>query len=124
MATPSHAPTDAAIIAAARQLYNSAQMNEIRAAHRSGLPVTVRIGKYTVQYEALPFSGFTSFGIEGFVIGKEAFASESELKKTLLHELYRLHHSELAKGGGVDRNTIRAETDAAFQFAERFYGMI
>ena len=99
-------------------------MDEIRAAYRTGLPVTVSIGKYTVQYEALPFSGFTSFGIVGFVIGKEAFASESELKRTLLHELYRLHHSELAKGGGVDKHTIKAETDAAFQFAERFYMMI
>jgi hypothetical protein len=124
MATSSHAPTDAAIIVAARQLYNSVQMNEIRAAHQSGLPVTIRIGRYRIQYEALSFSGFTSFSTDGFVIGKEAFASESELKKTLLHELYRLHHSELAKGGGVDKHTIRAETDAAFQFAERFWTMI
>jgi hypothetical protein len=124
MATSSHAPTDAVIVAAARQLYSSVEMNEIRAAHQRGLPVTISIGRYSVQYEALPFSGFTSFGIDGFVIGKEAFASESELKKTLLHELYRLHHSELAKGRGVDRHTIRAETDAAFQFAERFWMMI
>ena len=124
MASSSHAPTDAAIIGAARQLYNSAQMSEIRAAHQGGVPVTIRIGRYRIQYEALPFSGFTSFGTDGFVIGKEAFASELEFKKTLLHELYRLHHSDLAKGRGVDRHTIRAETDAAFQFAERYYTMI
>lgn len=96
-------------------------MNEIREAHRSGRPISVRIGKYRIQYEALPFSGFTSFAPDGFIIGKQAFASEAEFKKTLLHELYRLHHSELARGRGVDKHTIRAETDAAFQFAERFY---
>lgn len=124
MASSSPAPSDAAIIAVARQLYNSVQMKEIRTAHRTGRPMTVKIGKYSVQYEPLPFSGFTSFGTEGFVIGKEAFASESEFKKTLLHELYRLHHSELAKGGGVDKHVIKVETHAAFQFAERFYNVI
>jgi hypothetical protein len=122
MAGPSH--TDTVILAEARQIYNSALMDSIRAAHNTGQPVTVKIGDYTVQYEPIAFSGFTSFGINGFVIGKDAFASESELKKTLLHELYRLHHSELAKGGGVDKHVIRAETDAAFQFAERFYELI
>ena len=124
MASPGHDPTDAALIAAARELYNSVQMNEIRAAHKKAFPVTVRIGRYRVWYEAMPFSGLASFGTEGFVIGKEAFASEAELKKTLLHELYRLHHSDLARGKGVDKHTIKAETDAAFQFAERCYMMI
>ena len=124
MAASRPVPIDAEIITAARQLYNSVQMNEIRAAHASGLPVTIRIGRYKIQYEALPFSGFTAFGDTGFVIGKEAFASEPEFKKTLLHELYRLHHSELAKGEGIDRHTIKAETEAAFQFAERFWTML
>jgi hypothetical protein len=115
---------DGAIIAAARSVYNSTEMTKIRAAHQNHSSVTVRIGVYNIQYEPLSFSGFTSFGTKGFVIGTEAFASESELKKTLLHELYRLHHSELAQGRGVDKHIIKAETDAAFQFAERFYRAI
>lgn len=124
MASPGIAPTEAVILATARRMYDSPKFDDIRAAHKSGQPVTVNLEGYEVQYEPLPFSGFTSFGSRGFVIGKEAFASEDELKKTLLHELYRLHHSELAHGRGVDKDTIRNETDAAFQFAERFYGMI
>ena len=122
MAAPSH--TDTVILAEARQIYNSAVMDTIRAAHNSRQPVTVKIGDYTIQYEDISFSGFTLFGAKGFVIGNEAFVSEAELKKTLLHELYRLHHSELARGGGVDKHVIRAETNAAFEFAERFYELI
>ena len=53
--------------------------------------------------------GFTRLASGSFVIGREAFSSESELKKTLLHELYRLHHSELAMGRGVDKHTISAD---------------
>jgi hypothetical protein len=99
-------------------------MEVIRAAHRDGQAATVKIGRYTVQYEPLAFSGFTSFGIDGFVIGKEAFSSDAEFKKTLLHELYRLHHSEIGRVGEADRYSPRAETDAAFQFAERFHFLI
>jgi hypothetical protein len=122
MATSAH--SDMLIVGEAKQLYGSPLMNSIRAAHKTGLSVTVKIGNYTVQYEPLPFSGFTSFGINGFVIGKEAFKSEAEFKKTLLHELYRLHHSEVNKGGGADKDLAKAETLAAFQFAEQFYKMI
>jgi hypothetical protein len=122
MATPPQ--TDTSIVSEARQLYRSALMGSIRAAHKNAHAATVKIGQYTVQYEPLPFSGFTSFGINGFVIGKEAFASDSEFKKTLLHELYRLHHSEMTRGGAVDKHLPKIETQAAFQFAERFYTMI
>jgi hypothetical protein len=80
-------------------------MRGIRAAHESGRPVPRTLGKYNVQYELLPFSGQTSFGTNGLVIGKEALASESEPKKTLPHELHRPHHSELAEGGGVDKQS-------------------
>jgi hypothetical protein len=60
----------------------------------------------------------------GFVIGREAFASEAEFKKTLLHEVYRLRHSEIGRGGHAHQTSIRAERDAAFQFAERSYLLI
>jgi len=78
------------------------------------------IGKYNLQHQPLSSFGFTSFGINGFVIGNEAFASASELTKTPLHELYRLHHSELAKGRGVDKHTIRAETRRGIPICRTF----
>ena len=122
MAVP-RPPSDAAIIAEVRLLYRSPMMHQIRDAHRTARPVTVLIGKYSIQYEPLPFSGMTAFP-HGFVVGKEAFASEDEFKKTLLHELYRLCHSEIGRGGHAHQSSIRAERDAAFQFAERSYMLV
>jgi hypothetical protein len=54
----------------------------------------------------------------GFVLGREAFLSEAELSKTVLHELYRLTTS-VARGTGGGLNN--AETKAAFEFAERAF---
>jgi hypothetical protein len=79
--------------------------------------------RFTRRLEPLPFSGMTAFP-HGFVIGKEAFASEDELKKTLLHELYRLCRSSIGRGGDADPTTTRAEADAAFWFAENNYTML
>ena len=124
MASPGYNPSDATIIAVAREIYNSSHMNEIRKAHKKGVPLAVTIGKYKVQYEALPFSGCTAVNADGFLIGTEALASEAELKKTLLHELHRLHNSNSSNGRGVDRDTEKAQTEAAFQFAERFCNSI
>jgi hypothetical protein len=42
----------------------------------------------------------------------------------LLHELYRLHHSQLAAGGAVDKHVAKSEAAAAFQFAERFHQQV
>ena len=118
MAGPhSHIP-DTAIIAEVRVLYRSPLMQQIRDAHRAANPTLIRIGKYSIQYEPHAFSGMTAFP-HGFVVGKEAFASEDEFKKTLLHEVYRLSHSEIGRGGDAHQTSIRAESDAAFQFAER-----
>ena len=123
MASPSPGIPDAEVIARVRELYQSPRMEQVRAAHRAGTPVALQIGMYTVQYEPLPFSGMTAFP-NGFVIGKEAFASEDEFKKTLLHEVYRLCHSAIGRGGQAHQASIRAELDAAFQFAERSYILI
>ena len=106
------APADEDIIEEARQLYNSIQMNDLRAAHKSGRMAKVIIGKHTIQYEAQAFSGRPR--PDGFAIGKQALASESELKKAVLQELYRRHHKK--RGGKGD---AKAEADAALQFAER-----
>jgi hypothetical protein len=64
----------------------------------------------------------TMFGENGFLIGREAFASQSELGKTVLHELYRLGTS--ASGSGVSGGLATSETAAAFDFSERAIGVL
>jgi hypothetical protein len=123
MANPSSGESDADIIGEVRQMYHSPLMVHIREAHKRGVPATVKIGSFTIQYEAHQFSAMTLFP-DGFVIGKEAFASESEFKKTLLHETYRLCHSEIGQGQEAHSGNIKAETNAAFQFAERSCDLI
>ena len=123
MAIPNSDNTDFRIVNEVRLIYHSPLMHQIRGAHSKGKSMTVVIRSYTIQYEPLQFSGMTAFPT-GFVIGKEAFASEDELKKTLLHEMYRLCHSEIGKGGDAHRTNISAETNAAFQFAERSHHLV
>ena len=93
-------------------------MGQIRAAHVAGEPLSVNVGSRLVQYEPdLPASGMTMFGENGFLIGREAFVSEAELQKTVLHELYRLNTSTSATG--VSGALAAQETKAAFDFATR-----
>jgi len=102
----------------ARAILNSPEMSKVKAAHAAGDSVTVNIGGRVIQYEpGLPASGMTMFGENGFLIGREAFASEAELNKTVLHELHRLNTS--ASSGGVSGDLATEETQAAFDFAER-----
>ncbi len=49
------------------------------------------------------------------LIGKDAFKSQAELQKTILHELYRLNTSSSANG--VSSSLGTKETKAAFDFA-------
>lgn len=70
----------------------------------------------------MPASGMTMFGENGFLIGREAFTSESELTKTVLHELYRLNTS--ASAGGVSGELAAQETAAAADFANRAIGKV
>ena len=62
-------------------------------------------------------------GENGFLIGREAFTSEAELSKTVLHELYRLTTS-VAKTAGVTAESAAAETKAAADFAEKAYAAL
>ncbi|HFA51544.1 MAG TPA: RHS repeat-associated core domain-containing protein [Bacteroidetes bacterium] len=66
-----------------------------------------------------PFSGFSLFGENGFVIGREALGSQEELTKTLLHELHRLNTSNSSQG--VSQELLSGETMDAFQFAEKAF---
>jgi hypothetical protein len=121
---PNPSSSDSAILSEVRTMYLSPLMQRIRQAHLAGKADTVQIGGCTVQYEPIAFSGMTAFP-SGFVVGKEAFASEDEFKKTLLHETYRLRTSGISRGqADADKHNIKAETNAAFQFAERMYLLV
>jgi RHS repeat-associated protein len=109
---------ESGIINEARIMINSSKFATLRAAQNSGNPVIVNIGGRLIQYEPeLQASGMTMFGENGFLIGREAFSSSSELYKTVLHELYRLKTS--ASSSGVSSVLATSETNAAFDFAER-----
>lgn len=59
----------------------------------------------------------TLFGENGFVLGRQAFASQAELTQTLLHEIHRLVTSQA--GAGVSASLAASETTAAFSSAQR-----
>jgi len=112
--------TEKAVIAEARQVMSSPEMMQLRHAHALGKSMTVSIGGRLIQYEPnLAWSGMTLFGENGFLMGREAFSSEEELTKTVLHELYRLATSVARNTGGGGLNN--AETNAAFEFAARAF---
>jgi hypothetical protein len=94
---------------------------KLRAAFAAG-GEELTIGGRTILVDPdVPVSGMTLFGEDGFIVGREAFASDEELTKTLLHEILRLRTSE--SGGGVSAELAATETEAAYSFAERAYRM-
>ncbi|WP_260234453.1 RHS repeat domain-containing protein, partial [Elizabethkingia miricola] len=91
-------------------------LNEI---FENGTGQEIKIGNRTIVVEPeAPMSGLTLFEEGAFVLGKEAFSSPLELRKTILHELYRLENSNL-KGKNVTQGSVSDETKAAFDFAEK-----
>jgi len=112
---------ETAIINEARQIFRSAEFAQLRAAKAAGTTLRLTINGRTIQYEAgAPFSGFTWAEKSGFVLGEEAFTSEAELAKTVLHELHRLHTSVILQSGTVTEGLgPTTETLNAFQFAEK-----
>jgi hypothetical protein len=79
------------IITEVQEILLSRGIIDLRAAYILGESVEVSITGRIIIYEPeLPASGFTLSGEASFVLGPQAFSSEVELIKTLLHELYRL----------------------------------
>ena len=112
---------EAGIIAEANGILESAELAELVEAHAAGEEAIVEIAGRTIQYEpGLNASGMTMFGENGFLVGNEAFASEGELAKTILHELFQLGTSAIPSEG-VTAATAATETEAAFGFAGRAY---
>ncbi len=113
--------TEQSIIIEARRILSSSSFARIRAAQAAGKGVIVRINGRLIQYEpGAPCSGMTLFGENGFLLGREAFKSESEVVKTLLHELHRLTTS-VVRSEGATMATVHSETQAAKTFADRAF---
>jgi hypothetical protein len=94
-------------------------MNHLRAAfERGGAQFNIG-GRTTLVDPGVPSSGTTLFRENGFVLGQEAFTSDAELTKTLLHETLRLVTSQ--SGAGVSGELATSETVSAFTFAERAF---
>ena len=112
---------EAGILMEANGILESEAFASIAEAHAAGESTIVNIGGRIIQYEpGLNASGMTMFGENGFLIGNEAFASEGELAKTVLHELFRLGTSTVPESG-VTAATAASETQAAAGFAERAF---
>ena len=109
------------IVREARSILNSKGMAELRAAAEAGQSASVKIGGRTITYDPGKFSAMTNFEQGSFHLGREAFKSSAELTKTVLQELYRLNTSSVTSGAALGGGTATAETNAAFQFAERAY---
>lgn len=113
--------TEQSIIIEARRILSSPSFARIRAAQAARKGVIVRINGRIIQYEpSAPCSGMTLFGENGFLLGREAFKSESEVVKTLLHELHRLTTS-VVRSEGATMATVHSETQAAKVFADRAF---
>ena len=106
----------------ATDIYNSSAMNELREAAQNGIAAEVEINGYKVLYEPdIPGSGFSlaSFGERGFAIGPEGMSSDLELARTVAHEVYRVNMTQIPELG-IDATRATSETQAAFDFAQKF----
>jgi hypothetical protein len=110
---PGFSRTEREVIAEVRAIC----LGTLREAFEAGGAQLELAGRTIIVEPAMPASGMTLFGENGFVLGREAFASTEELTKTLLHELYRLGVSQ--SSGGLGQQLASLETQATFCFAER-----
>ncbi|GLW72105.1 type IV secretion protein Rhs [Kitasatospora phosalacinea] len=113
-------PAEQQISQQAQSIYRSPEFATLRGAHAAGEYAQISVNGVTVVYEpGLPSSGFTLFGEHGFAMGPEAFSSEAETGKTVLHEMHRLSTSQAASG--VSAELASGETQSAFDFANKAY---
>ncbi|WP_406844036.1 fibronectin type III domain-containing protein [Flavobacterium soyae] len=103
------------------QILNSLEFQKITDGFANKTPVQIEINGRTISYDDAPFSGMTWFEKNGFNVGREAFESEKELIKTVLHEMHRLRTSTLRGSGSATE--VTKETKAAFDFAERTFNL-
>ncbi|GAB4044776.1 hypothetical protein GCM10028774_65360 [Spirosoma jeollabukense] len=114
-------PIENAVIKEAKKILSNEKI--IQKAFESGIGTELQIAGRTIIVEpGAPLSGMTLFEEKAFVIGREAFASRSELIKTILHELYRLQTSGIPTSGATQA-AVTQETAAAASFAERAFSL-
>jgi hypothetical protein len=114
-------PLQRTIASEAQAVLRSKELATLRAAHTAGKPAEVIIGGRTILYAPdMAASGMTLFGENGFVLGREAFKSQAELTKTLLHELHRLA-TTASKAEGIGGALAAKETASAASFADTLY---
>lgn len=117
---PGLSRAETGIAQTANNIYHSnafaAGIKEMKAGSNS--EIIINGIKIVFQADA-PFSGFTLFGENGFVIGKEALRSSDELLKTVLHECYRLATSSVKSKISIGQTTITQETQNVVNFVER-----
>lgn len=116
IATQAFSTTELTVVEEVRAI----PISQLRAAFEGG-GAELNIGGRTILVDpGVPSSGMTLFGENGFIVGREAFTSDAELTKTLLHETFRLVTSQSVTG--VSGQLATSETEAAFTFAERAFG--
>jgi hypothetical protein len=103
------------------QILNSSEFKKITDGFANKTPVQIEINGRTISYDDAPFSGMTWFEKNGFNLGREAFVSEEELIKTVLHEMHRLKTSTLRGTGSAAQ--VSQETKAAFDFANIIFNL-
>jgi hypothetical protein len=111
--------TELGIIGQAEGVLQSSAMNTLRSAFQNGVSAEVNIGGRTILYEPgwTYSNAMTLSGEGGFMLGPGAFASEGELCRSVLQELYRLTTS-VGLRQGLSAPAAASETGAAAGFAE------
>lgn len=123
-------PDEQAIIQEVRGMLADPQITKLREAYAAEKELTVHFGaRYAYFDPGIPanISGFTDVDGNGFTLGKFAFSSDAELKKTFLHEMYRLRTSKVLRGqvdGPSMQEAATAETRAASGFADRAFNSV
>lgn len=107
----------------AKDIISSSGFHDLRRMVANGEENWVQFGgRYIQNVPNGRFSGFTDFEQNGFAMGREAWVSEEETVKTILHELHRLSTSSVAEG--LTQAQVTAETKAAQDFANRAFNAI
>ena len=117
----------ATIITRSQSMMNSSEFEKLRNAHARNIPAEIDIGGVEVIYEpTLPpdVSGMSLFGSGGFIIGPAGFRSETELKATVLQEMYRLSTSRIGPAGRGAVGEVREETRDAQSWANDAAGAV
>jgi len=115
------------IVNEATTILNSKEFDIIRNAFKTGTEASVQIGERIVAYNPdMTASAITMHATpfhpgSGFQLGPQAFKTTTELKKTLIQELYRLSSQST---GMIDVDLTRPFTDAAFQTAEKLHQFV